>query len=180
MLAGSLVLIAPELIQLILGDKWLPMLTALRLMLIFTLLDPLKQNVANLFLAVGQPTTILKVRLIQLILLVGALFTLGTMMGISGVALSVNLTVVVGIGAFFYKARKFVDFKLTTLFLVPTFALLAGFLITILILTYLDIANDWLIIVMKAILFIIVYGAVLYMFEHQKIWELLKIIRSIR
>ena len=39
-LAGWIAVLAPFLIELILGQRWLPMLTAFRLMLLFTMLDP--------------------------------------------------------------------------------------------------------------------------------------------
>jgi PST family polysaccharide transporter len=55
LMAGVLALIAPEFIHLVIGRKWLPMLTAFRLMMLFTMLDPIKITIANLFIAIGKP-----------------------------------------------------------------------------------------------------------------------------
>ena len=64
-LAGLLALIAPEFIRQILGAKWLPMLSTFQLMLIFTLLDPIKMTVGNLFVAVASIVGILQVSIPQ-------------------------------------------------------------------------------------------------------------------
>ena len=65
-MAGLLALIAPEFIYLVIGRQWLPMLDAFRLMLLFTLLDPIRGTLANLFIAVGKPEKVLWARLAQL------------------------------------------------------------------------------------------------------------------
>lgn len=123
-LAGLLALITPEFIDLLLGEKWLPMLTTFRLMLIFTLLDPIKITVSSLIgLAGGKPEWVAKARLVQLGVLLGGLFTLGVYWKIEGVALAVDLMLTVGIGILFWQARNFVDFSLKSLFLAPSMAL---------------------------------------------------------
>jgi len=88
LLAGLLWLVAPEFIRLLLGAKWLPMLPAFQLMLVFTLFDPMKLTVANLFIVVGKPEQVIWVRTVQLIVLIGGLFLLGLPWGIIGVALA--------------------------------------------------------------------------------------------
>lgn len=123
-LGGLMALVAPELIRLLLGTKWLPMLTAFRLMLIFTLLDPIKITVANLFVAVGQPDEIVKARLIQLAVMIIGLFSLGLTQGIAGVALSVDIMLVVGVAVLLWQARSHVDFSFWTLFSAPAIALI--------------------------------------------------------
>jgi O-antigen/teichoic acid export membrane protein len=125
-LAGLLALIAPEFIVILLGEKWLPMLQAFRLMLVFTLLDPIKMTVADLFVAVGRPQQIVRVRFVQLGIMVGGLFVLGPRLGIAGVALAVNVMLVVGIAVLLWQARQYVDFSARRLFMMPALALLAG------------------------------------------------------
>jgi len=130
--AGCLFLIAPEFIRLFLGVKWMPMLDAFRLMLIFILLDPIQTTIAHLFTAQGQPRTVIYNRLIQITLLGIGLITLGNTLGIAGVALSMDVMVLVGIIILLLSARRFVDYSLLQLFLYPSVALviamLAGYL----------------------------------------------------
>lgn len=126
LLAGLLALVAPEFIRLVLGPKWLPMLTAFRLMLVFTLLDPIKVTVASLFVAVGYPEKTVRARLVQLVVLVIGLFALGPRWGIEGVALAVDAMLVVGIALLLWQAKAHVHFSLLRLFGVPSIALVVG------------------------------------------------------
>lgn len=130
LIAGVLALIAPEFIHLILGDKWLPFLQAFRLMLVFTMLDPIKLTVSHLFVALGMPEKVVRVRLVQLALLGIGLFSLGTFWGISGVALAVDLMLVIGIFLLLWQAHEFVDFSTRKLFQAPTIALLISGILT--------------------------------------------------
>jgi O-antigen/teichoic acid export membrane protein len=90
-LAGLLALIAPEFIRVLLGEKWLPMLNAFRLMLVFTLFDPIKITIASVIgLAGGKPEWVLGARTAQLVLMLVGLFALRPSLGISGVAIAVD------------------------------------------------------------------------------------------
>jgi O-antigen/teichoic acid export membrane protein len=50
--SGVLVLVTPEFVRILLGDRWLPMVTAFRLMTIYALLDPLLLTAGNLLTAI--------------------------------------------------------------------------------------------------------------------------------
>lgn len=128
-LVGLFFLVAPEFIRIILGERWMPMLTAFRLMLPFTLFDPMKKTMANLFVAVGKPEIIVKIRAIQLVTMLAGLFTLGYLFNIEGVALAVDLMMLVGVGLILQKSKTFVDYSLKELFLNPLICMLAGLLI---------------------------------------------------
>jgi O-antigen/teichoic acid export membrane protein len=126
LLGGLLALAAPEFIRLALGEKWLPMLTAFRLMLVYTLFDPIKITVADVLTASGAPGKVVWVRAIQLVVLIAGLVSLGPWLGISGVAIAVDAMLVVGIVLLLWQVRAYVDYSIRRLFLVPGLALLAG------------------------------------------------------
>ena len=126
LLAGALALIAPEFIHLIIGDKWLPFLEAFRLMLIYTFLDPIKLTTGYLFVAAGVPEKVVRIRLVQLIVLAAGLYMMGERWGIAGVALAVDLMVVVGITLLLREARQFVDISARKLFQAPLIAVSAA------------------------------------------------------
>ncbi|MBN1815506.1 MAG: oligosaccharide flippase family protein [Anaerolineae bacterium] len=126
LLAGLLALVAPEFIRLALGTQWLPMLTTFRLMLVFTLLDPIKETIASLFVAVGHPEKTVRARVVQLLVLVVGLFILGPTFGIEGVAVAVDVMLVVGIALLLWQARDHVQFSLVRMFAVPTIALIVA------------------------------------------------------
>ncbi|MCB0253178.1 MAG: oligosaccharide flippase family protein [Anaerolineae bacterium] len=170
-MGGVLALIAPELVMILLGEKWLPMLQAFRLMLVFTLLDPIKLTVGNLFVAVGQPELLIRTRLVQLAVLVIGLYTLGFRLGITGVALVVDVMLIVGMVVLFHQARVHVDYSLRQLFAVPTLALILGLAAGAgaMLLAGNQATANLLMAVLKGGAFSVVFVAVLWIFEHRQL-----------
>jgi len=172
---GLLALIAPEFIRIVLGDKWVPMLDAYRLMLVFTLLDPLKNTVANLFNAVGKPEQVTFARLAQLPVLVIGLSLLGPRLGITGVALAVDAMLLVGMGILFWQARKHVDFSLVQLFGTPAAALIIGMVISRGLLAIPGVlGSDWRTGSVKTVGFVVIYVAILYTLERKQTTKMAK------
>ncbi len=177
LLAGLVVLIAPEFIRLVLSAKWMPMLDAFRLMLIFTLLDPIKITVADLFVAMGTPETVARIRMLQLIILIPSLFLLGLPFGIAGVALAVDIMMVTGIVILLQQSKKYVDISLKRLFVVPGIALTLGILLahTAAMLPFIQ-ESDWQTGLIKIIVFTGVYTTILILLEYHQINELVSMI----
>lgn len=174
LIAGALALVAPELIRLVLGDKWLPMIEVFRLMLVFTMLDPIRKTTGFIFIAVGRPGQLLQIRFVQLVLLVILLFILGITMELSGVALAVNIVLLFGILYTFHLVKAYVDFSYRALFLYPVAALASGILGA-------AFANgqfsslfqaDWQVILIKSGAFMLIYAAVLLVFEFSQTRQL--------
>ncbi len=181
-LAGVLALIAPEFIRIFLGEKWMPMLEAFRLMLIFTLLDPIKMTVSDLFIAMGRPELVVRVRLGQLAVLAAGLFLLGPRFGIAGVALAVDVMVVLGIAILMGLARRYVDFSARRIFSIPGLALAVGLLVTAGTLTvaYPTPSSDWWSAAVKIALFSACYGGLLLAFERALLKTLRQSLRALR
>lgn len=176
---GFLALTAPEIITLLLGAKWLPMLTAFRLMLVYTLFDPLKMSIAYAFVAVGHPEKVVRTRFIQLVVMIIGLVFLGPRYNIAGVALAVDLMLVVGIALLLWQARAHVDFSLRRLFLVPSLALFIGLLIGRAVLEIpLPCNSDWCTATLKSAAFILTYGLILLFTERAEIFKLLHFLRT--
>jgi O-antigen/teichoic acid export membrane protein len=180
-LAGVLALIAPEFIRLFLGEKWLPMLDAFRLMLIYTLLDPIKITVASVITASGAPERVVRARFIQLLILIAGLVTLGPRFGIVGVAIAVDLMLVVGILLLLREARRFVDFSLVRLFTVPALALSVGLLAAQLALNLPGLRqSDWTNMAAKAAVFSVLYPGILLALERESVAMLLSMLQRMR
>jgi O-antigen/teichoic acid export membrane protein len=170
-LAGLLSLIAPEFINLVLTDKWMPMLTTFRLMLIFTLIDPLKTTVGNLLVAVGNIKIAIYVRAIQLGVLIAGLILFWKFfdLGIAGVAIAVDIMLVVGIGLMFWKSRAYVDYSPIKMFLPPTLSLSIGLLLgRLAIMAPGVLGSDLRTGLMKSIFFTLPYVLILLLTERQQ------------
>jgi O-antigen/teichoic acid export membrane protein len=175
LLAGLLALAAPEFVRLVLGAKWLPMLEAFRLMLVFTLMDPIKTTVGDLFVAVGKPGKVVRARLIQLLILVMGLFVLGPWLGIAGVALAVNLMLVTGIVILLWQARDYVDFAPIRLFAAPGLALTAGVALARGAAAVPGVpGSDWRTGFVKMVVFSVVYGGGLLVLEHRQTLDIVR------
>lgn len=176
-LGGLFVLVAPEFIRIVLSDKWMPMLDTFRLMIVFTLLDPIKQTIADLFVAVGKPERVVKVRLVQFLVLVTGLFALGFPLGIEGVALAMDAMLAVGIVLLLWHARTYVDFAPGRLFFAPTVALVLALLVGFVIASLPALGdNDWITGTVKTAAFFGVYALVLLALERGQILEMLALI----
>jgi O-antigen/teichoic acid export membrane protein len=178
LLAGLITLIAPEFIRIVLGEKWLPMLDAFRLMLVFTLFDPMLNTVANLFISVGQPMLVVRIRGVQLGVMLIGLFVLGPVFGIMGVALAVDLMLVLGIALLLGKAHAYVDYSLREMFAAPMFALIVGLPLALgaSMLPGLP-ASDWYTGAAKLAVFSVVYSGILVLSEYDRLSETLTILK---
>jgi PST family polysaccharide transporter len=178
-LGGWLAVIAPEFVLIVAGAKWLPMVNTFRLMLVFTLLNPLKQTIAGLFGAVGKPEIGVRVQIAQLIILAAGLFLFGFQAGIEGVALAVDVMMGVGIILLLYQARIFVKFSVRKMFAVPSLALFIGAVPAWLVPELFMAAESiWTRAVVKTVLFACLFAGILVLFEFRDLKELLLFLRQ--
>ncbi len=175
LVAGWLAVIAPYLISLILGERWLPMLQAFRLMLIFAMLDPIKVSVSNVLIAVGKPEKITIARFAQAIVLVIGLYILGPRLQISGVAISVDLMIIVGTIILLLYTRDHVDVSYMKLFAVPIISIIAGLSLAYIVNFIPEhIKSDWVLGAAKTVLFLGGYLGVLFVFERRELIVIFK------
>jgi len=124
--AGLLAVVSPELVYLLLGDRWMPMVSPLRLLLIFAVAAPIERSLAHLFVAVGRPGYVVRARVVQLAIVGVGLFVLGSRWGVVGVAATMSGAVLVPICLLLRWARDHVEFSLATLVAPPLIALVTA------------------------------------------------------
>lgn len=171
------VLAAPEFIRLILGERWLPMLTAFQLMILYTFADPLTIVTGNLLMATGHPGWVARVRAVQLAVFVPAVVGLGLWQGIEGVALAADLMVMAGALLLFAWTRRLVDYSLRAMWLWPgvAVALVAG--ATWGLTGVWDALPLWVGLVTKVVFISGLYGGVLWLVEQEQVragWVLVR------
>jgi len=116
LIGGGVFVISEELFTALLGERWLPMLPVFHLLIIYSLLNPVMNTFTSLIVVVGgDPLLITRVRLLQIGLLGLGCATLGSLLGIQGVALSVDIMLLVGFLWVYVAAKKYVDINLSRL-----------------------------------------------------------------
>ncbi len=176
--SGVLFLVSPEFVRLVLGEQWLPMLDAFRLMTAYTMLDPIRVTMGNMFAATGQPEVIVRTRIIQLVTLAVGLVILGPYYGIEGVAVAATGTTTIGAGILIWRARKKVDFSLVHLIGVPIISLVIGILAAYSSISILDgVESYWLVGIVKIAVFIPVYAMIVVLVERRQIYEMFQLLK---
>jgi O-antigen/teichoic acid export membrane protein len=126
LLSPVLVLVAPEFVRYVLGEKWLPMVFTFQLMVIYSLFDPLLVTAGNLLTACGAPQKMTRIRFVQFLFLVPAVILGSALWQINGIALAADGMLLIGLVSVFRLSRAFVDISVRRLFGVPTLGLAAG------------------------------------------------------
>jgi O-antigen/teichoic acid export membrane protein len=115
-----------------------------------------------------------------LLVMIAGLFALGPSLGITGVALAVDLMLVVGIVALLWQARAYVDFSPRRMFLVPTLALVLGLAAGWAAAAIPGVADSlWLSGIVKTAAFLVAYAAVLLLLEADQIPMLVGALRQL-
>ncbi len=178
-LVGAFMVIAPEFIRILIGERWMPMMLTFRLMLPFTLFDPMKKSMSNLFIAVGKPEINIKIRTIQMAILIAGLIGLGKNWGIEGVALAVDMMMVIGIILILHRAKSYVDYSLKSFFVFPSLALFLGLGLCF---AYEQFFGKFIAdlpeAIIKFLIFAIIYICVLILFDRKEIFSVFSLFKK--
>ena len=168
--SAALFMIVPEFVEWVLGPRWLPMIVAFRLLVIYSLFDPLFVVSGNLLTAVGKPQVLTRVRLWQVLFFVPAVILLASFWEINGVAVAADLMLLVGIGGVIREVKAVIPFSIKRVLTVPIaaailaciFAFLAG---DIVLASY--VAQTRLFV--KGVLVLAIYSVTLMLLEGREI-----------
>jgi O-antigen/teichoic acid export membrane protein len=174
--SGALVLVTPEFVRILLGDRWLPMVTAFRLMTIYALLDPLLLTAGNLLTAIGRPQIIVRAQMMQLACFIPAVILMAFQWGIEGVAIAADLMLVVGLAVRWHYARRHVDFSAWQMFRYPTLALLMAGGVAFYFAQSQRLTGDWSALLVKGTIYCLTYSLILLLFERMEYIENAKVI----
>jgi O-antigen/teichoic acid export membrane protein len=171
------ILTAPELVQLLLGERWLPMLSTFQLMIVYTLVDPLTVVAGNLLMATGHPGAITQVRAVQLLVFVPSVIGLGRWQGIEGVALAADLMVLLGMVLLFAHTRRFVDYSLRALWFWPSAGLMSTTIAVLMLPGVWERFSLWGRLLGKGVFISILYGGLLWLAEKEQLkagWQAIR------
>jgi lipopolysaccharide exporter len=87
--------LAPEFTKIFLGEKWIPMVSAMRTLALAGLIRSIQATTGPVFQAVGKPEIDTKWQIVRLIVLVVSIYPLTLFWGILGASMSVCLSIFV-------------------------------------------------------------------------------------
>lgn len=177
--AGLFALVMPEFIALIIGEKWLPMLAAFRLLLIYAAFDSLFMLMSSLLTSVGNPQALRNVTIIQTLLFIPGVIAGAYWAGINGVAVAANVMLLTGIAWSYRPVRAIVDVSFWHLVKWPVFALTVAFGCGLGIEIVVTLSM-WQLLFVKIGVFLLFYIGILilmerkeYMRDYIQLWKLL-------
>lgn len=129
-IAGLIFILAPEFTMIFLGNKWMPMVPAMQVLVLWGLVRSLGTTTGTLLVSVGKPAIVTKLHFATLILLGSLIYPLSVTWGILGTSLAVLFAMVVpNLVAFIViiKVIRIKIYNLTKMIFLPL--LNTGFLI---------------------------------------------------
>jgi len=107
-IAGMIFIFAPEFTKIFLSTKWILIVPVMQILVFWGLIRSVGATTGPLIQASGEPKTLFKYELFQLIFLVVLIYPLGKSFGISGVALSVVAASLIGNFLVFCRVFKII------------------------------------------------------------------------
>jgi O-antigen/teichoic acid export membrane protein len=158
-IGGAVLLMSREFVILYLGEKWLPLLNVLRIMVLYMMIEPVKQVISALFSAIGRPELGVKARAWQLGLLVLGLLVFAGLLpwGIEGVALAVNVSVLAGLVLMALLLRPHLAVGWQRILLQPVLAVAGVGMATHFIFQAYPLATVWLSALVKGLAWALLY-----------------------
>ncbi len=118
--------ILPESFLRIIGPQWLDAVPVLRILAIGALLSPMFENMKQLLYAKGKPGVIVRIRIVQLVIFLPAMYFFVVWYGIAGAALAITMNYAIGVAGALFIIRREVPVSWNTVFTLPlVFAILS-------------------------------------------------------
>ncbi|MCB2205487.1 oligosaccharide flippase family protein [bacterium] len=103
----------------IIGEQWMDAVPVLRILAAGALLSPMFENMKQLLYAKGKPEAIVRVRVVQLVVFIPAMYGFVMWMGISGAAVAIVLNYFIGVAGALFIVRREVSVRWMHVFVYP-------------------------------------------------------------
>ena len=174
-------LLSPELVRVLIGEKWLPMVPILRIFIVYSLLRPVFDDTGALITAIGKPKIVSNYLLIQGLLLVVLSPILTYLFKENGAAVALNLVVFVGVLLAYRFIKKNIEIDFKKLILPPLISTVGAIIFYYLATTYFlpPNLNQWVSIFLKLVLISIVYLTITILMDRNGLKEDWKFIKTV-
>ena len=176
----GLALVAPEFVALVYGEKWLPAVPMLRILLLYSMVRPLNDSIGALAPTLGRFDVDMRFGIVESVVMLVSCTALTLLWGANGAALSAGLTVVVGFYIFYRSLlRPYVDVNYRAIFVPPLLALALGTGVALLAMKVYAPPELWGTLFYKGAIFSGVYGAALLALGRQNLISRLRRLYSV-
>jgi O-antigen/teichoic acid export membrane protein len=110
-LAGAIFILAPEFTKIFLGEKWMPMVPAMRVLCIFGAVRSIQNTFGALFNGIGKPEINTKLGATQLLIMIALIYPLTIKWGILGTALATVIPIFICLFLGMRELKNILEFK---------------------------------------------------------------------
>jgi O-antigen/teichoic acid export membrane protein len=166
----GLIIVAPEFVSIVLGDKWMPAVLALQILCIFGLMRTLAEPAGNVLLAIGKSKVLSFTNFLNFVILIIFIYPATLWFGMEGVALLIVIMYFTHMVLLWWFITKNLDVTLSEIagsFKVP---LLSALVMALIALVVKMVLGFGLLPFLAAIIVgAVVYFAVIYTFAGEKV-----------
>lgn len=166
----GLIIVAPEFVSIVLGDKWMPAVLALQILCIFGLMRTLAEPAGNVLLAVGKSKALSTTNFINFVILIVFIYPATLWYGMEGVSLLIVMMYLVHMILLWWFVTKNLDITLSEIvgtFKVPFLSALVMSLIALVVRVFMGFG----LLPFMATIIVggVVYFVVIYVFAGDKV-----------
>jgi O-antigen/teichoic acid export membrane protein len=133
-LAGGIFILAPEFTQIFLGEKWMPMVPAMQILVLAGLARSIAATAGTLFVAIGRPRIDMMWQVIRLLVLIIFIYPFTVRWNLSGISIAVLLSILVATFGFGFQVVRVVECRVQALVKVIALPVFNGLVMVLIIL----------------------------------------------
>ena len=180
-IVGLIISLAPDLTMVILGEKWMPMVPAMQVLVLYGLIESVAATAGPIFYSVGKPGIDTKNQFLQVTLLMALIYPLTSKWGLLGTSLAVVFT---SLTANILVLRKLLKITQCTLGRVVQLLLFPGISVFIAFFPMIIIKENYfaskgvLALILSIVYGLLVYAGMCYVFDKFFRYQLISTIKA--
>ena len=133
-MAGGIFILAPEFTQIFLGAKWMPMVSAMQVLVLAGLTRSIASTAGTLFVAIGRPRTDTAWQVIRLLVLIIFIYPFTMRWNLSGTSIAVLLSILVATFGFGFHVVRVIECRVQAFVKVIALPVFNGLVMVLIIL----------------------------------------------
>ena len=170
---------ADNLTLILVKEEWVGLAPLLRWLVVYALIKPMQDDVHSLLLALGQPKKIMQFAFVQAAILVVLAPVLAHLAGLAGVAMAVNIMVLIGTVLLLRCATGYVDVPWRRMVIPPAIAILLAAGTSSLIGGLHQLTPPWLRLIAEIGILLSVYALALLAIEGKRLFRELRMLYAV-